>query len=124
MPLVSISNAQRAPVLWANWRSTVYHGLPTRLYAAGSGVGGYRLYWPNLSGEATGLGNRDRPACWATAGDRGKGQQSRSLLQWTALNTAVVHLQQASGSREPTSGRATAMLPNHGDVALYQAYWV
>jgi len=37
MPLVSISNAQRAPVPWGNWRSTVYHGLPTRLYAAGSG---------------------------------------------------------------------------------------
>jgi glycosyltransferase involved in cell wall biosynthesis len=44
MPLVSISNAQRAPVLWANWRSTVYHGLPTRLYAAGSGDGGYLAF--------------------------------------------------------------------------------
>ena len=44
MPLVSISNAQRAPVPWGNWRSTVYHGLPTRLYAAGSGDGGYLAF--------------------------------------------------------------------------------
>jgi glycosyltransferase involved in cell wall biosynthesis len=30
--LVSISNAQRKPLSWANWRGTVYHGLPTQLY--------------------------------------------------------------------------------------------
>ena len=28
MPLVSISDAQRAPVPWANWCGTVHHGLP------------------------------------------------------------------------------------------------
>src|ERR1700739_175352 len=28
MPLVSISTAQRAPMPWANWYGTVYHGLP------------------------------------------------------------------------------------------------
>jgi glycosyltransferase involved in cell wall biosynthesis len=44
MPLVSISNAQRAPVPWANWCSTVYHGLPTNLYAAGCGDGGYLAF--------------------------------------------------------------------------------
>src|ERR1700730_3105026 len=44
MPLVSISKAQRAPVPWANWFGTVYHGLPTRLYAAGSGDGGYLAF--------------------------------------------------------------------------------
>jgi glycosyltransferase involved in cell wall biosynthesis len=33
MPLVSISNAQRAPLPWANWYGTVYHGLPTAHYA-------------------------------------------------------------------------------------------
>jgi glycosyltransferase involved in cell wall biosynthesis len=31
MPLVSISNDQRKPVPWANWVSTVYHGLPKEL---------------------------------------------------------------------------------------------
>ena len=28
MKLVSISNAQRAPLAWANWIATVHHGLP------------------------------------------------------------------------------------------------
>jgi glycosyltransferase involved in cell wall biosynthesis len=28
VPLVSISDAQRGPVPWANWLGTVYHGLP------------------------------------------------------------------------------------------------
>jgi glycosyltransferase involved in cell wall biosynthesis len=30
-PLVSISNAQRAPMPWANWAGTIHHGLPERL---------------------------------------------------------------------------------------------
>lgn len=32
MPMVSISDAQRRPVSWANWQATVYHGLPSDLY--------------------------------------------------------------------------------------------
>ena len=44
MPLVSISNAQRAPLPWANWYGTVYHGLPTSLYARGCGDGGYLAF--------------------------------------------------------------------------------
>ena len=28
MPVVSISDAQRAPLRWLNWYATVYHGLP------------------------------------------------------------------------------------------------
>ena len=28
MPVVSISNAQRQPLPWLDWRATVYHGLP------------------------------------------------------------------------------------------------
>jgi len=44
MPLVSISNAQRRPVPCANWRGTIYHGLPTDLYALGKGSGGYLAF--------------------------------------------------------------------------------
>ena len=44
MPLVSISNAQRAPMPWANWYGTVYHGLPSNLYAGGCGDGGYLAF--------------------------------------------------------------------------------
>jgi glycosyltransferase involved in cell wall biosynthesis len=51
MPLVSISNAQRAPVTWANWYSTVHHGLPTSLYARGTGDGGYLAFLGRISPE-------------------------------------------------------------------------
>ena len=32
MPVVSISDSQRAPLSWLNWCGTVYHGLPQSLY--------------------------------------------------------------------------------------------
>ena len=32
MPLVSISDNQRRPMPWANWRATVHHGLPRDLH--------------------------------------------------------------------------------------------
>src|SRR5947208_2602158 len=32
MPVISISNAQREPLPWANWQGTVYHGLPEDLF--------------------------------------------------------------------------------------------
>ena len=32
IPLVSISDAQRTPLSWANWQGTVYHGLPRGLH--------------------------------------------------------------------------------------------
>jgi glycosyltransferase involved in cell wall biosynthesis len=32
VPLVSISDAQRAPLPWAGWAGTVYHGMPTTLF--------------------------------------------------------------------------------------------
>src|SRR5712671_6836643 len=44
MPLVSISNAQRGPMPWANWYGTVYHGLPRSLYDLGCGDGGYLAF--------------------------------------------------------------------------------
>ncbi|HEY0885972.1 MAG TPA: glycosyltransferase family 4 protein [Ramlibacter sp.] len=32
-PMVSISESQRAPLPWLNWRATVHHGLPAGLYS-------------------------------------------------------------------------------------------
>jgi glycosyltransferase involved in cell wall biosynthesis len=32
-PVVSISNAQRQPLPFANWQATIYHGLPMDLYS-------------------------------------------------------------------------------------------
>ena len=51
MPLVSISDAQRAPVPWARWQGTVHHGLPTDLYLPGRGDGGYLAFIGRISPE-------------------------------------------------------------------------
>jgi len=44
MPLVSISNAQREPLAWANWLATVYHGLPENLYRPRTAPGTYLAF--------------------------------------------------------------------------------
>jgi glycosyltransferase involved in cell wall biosynthesis len=51
MPLVSISDAQRAPLSWANWYETVLHGLPRDLYRLGSGAGGYLAFLGRIAPE-------------------------------------------------------------------------
>ena len=60
MPLVSISDAQRTPVRWANWQGTVHHGLPpsfTRQAAARAAIS---------------------PSSGASARKRGRSARSRS----------------------------------------------
>jgi glycosyltransferase involved in cell wall biosynthesis len=44
MPMVSISDAQRKPVSWANWHATVYHGLPGELYGLHPNPGSYLAF--------------------------------------------------------------------------------
>jgi glycosyltransferase involved in cell wall biosynthesis len=44
VPLVSISDAQRQPMPWANWRATVYQGLPHDLYRFHPDPGGYLAF--------------------------------------------------------------------------------
>jgi glycosyltransferase involved in cell wall biosynthesis len=51
MNLVSISEAQRTPVKWANWVGTVHHGLPTDLYAAKEQPGKYLAFLGRISPE-------------------------------------------------------------------------
>ncbi len=51
MPLVSISNAQRAPVPKANFAGTVHHGIPVDLHRAGTGAGGYLAFLGRISPE-------------------------------------------------------------------------
>src|SRR5581483_1862610 len=49
--LVSISNAQRAPLSWANWVATVYHGLPEDLYKPQERHGSYLAFLARISPE-------------------------------------------------------------------------
>jgi glycosyltransferase involved in cell wall biosynthesis len=51
MPLVSISNAQREPVAWANWQATVYHGLPRDLYTFHPEPGQYLAFLGRIAPE-------------------------------------------------------------------------
>ncbi len=50
-PLVSISDAQRRPLPRANWLDTVYHGLPTDLYAFREEAGTYLAFLGRVSPE-------------------------------------------------------------------------
>ena len=51
MPVVSISNSQREPLPHANWRATIYHGLPQDLYACNAAPGGYLAFVGRISPE-------------------------------------------------------------------------
>ena len=51
VPLVSISNDQRAPLPHANWRATVYHGLPRALHTFRADGGEYLLFIGRISPE-------------------------------------------------------------------------
>ncbi|MBX6322304.1 MAG: glycosyltransferase family 4 protein [Rhodospirillaceae bacterium] len=51
MPLVSISEAQRRPLPWANWAATVLHGLPGGCYGDRGGRGGYLAFVGRISPE-------------------------------------------------------------------------
>lgn len=51
MPMVSISDAQRKPVAWANWQATVYHGLPRDLYTFHQKPGQYLAFLGRIAPE-------------------------------------------------------------------------
>jgi glycosyltransferase involved in cell wall biosynthesis len=50
-PLVSISDSQRAPLPFANWQQTVYHGLPTDLLPFSAEPGSYFAFLGRISPE-------------------------------------------------------------------------
>jgi glycosyltransferase involved in cell wall biosynthesis len=51
MPLISISNAQRRPLWWLNWKRTVYHGLPPETFRLQRKVGKYLAFLGRISPE-------------------------------------------------------------------------
>jgi len=50
-PLVSISNSQREPLPWANWRATIYHGLDLRRFRFNPSPGTYLAFLGRISPE-------------------------------------------------------------------------
>ena len=51
MPVVSISDAQRAPLPWVNWLGTVYHGVPENLYTFRETPGTYLAFIGRIAPE-------------------------------------------------------------------------
>jgi glycosyltransferase involved in cell wall biosynthesis len=51
VPVVSISNSQKTPLPWINWRGTVHHGLPLDLYAYQKNQGSYLAFVGRISPE-------------------------------------------------------------------------
>jgi len=51
MPVISISQAQRKPLCWANWVGNVYHGLPPQSLALGQGKGQYLAFLGRIAPE-------------------------------------------------------------------------
>ncbi len=51
VPLVSISNDQRLPIDFANWQTTVYHGLPRDLFSFSDHTQGYLAFLGRMSPE-------------------------------------------------------------------------
>ena len=51
MPLISISDAQRTPIPWANWIATVYHGLSTTQFTLSDSTDNYLAFVGRVSPE-------------------------------------------------------------------------
>jgi glycosyltransferase involved in cell wall biosynthesis len=51
IPLISISNEQRRPIPFANWKGTIYHGLLLNAYELNSEGGDYLAYIGRISPE-------------------------------------------------------------------------
>ena len=51
MPLVSISDAQRLPLSWANWQGTVHHGMPKDKFVPCFDSGRYLAFLGRVSPE-------------------------------------------------------------------------
>ncbi|MDR4478984.1 MAG: glycosyltransferase family 4 protein [Nitrospira sp.] len=51
LPLVSISDAQREPIPWANWQATIHHGLPQDLYTFHADHGKYLVFLGRVAPE-------------------------------------------------------------------------
>jgi glycosyltransferase involved in cell wall biosynthesis len=51
VPVISISDAQREPLPWANWQGTIHHGLPRDSFSLGAGRGGYLAFLGRTSPE-------------------------------------------------------------------------
>lgn len=51
LPLISVSDAQREPLPWANWQATIHPGLPKSLYTPRHNQGEYLVFLGRVAPE-------------------------------------------------------------------------
>lgn len=117
MPVISISNAQRKPLPWANWLGTVYHGLPPSSLPFNSVGGEYLAFLGRISPEkgldraieiAVRMGMKLKIAAKIDRADRSYFERVIEPL----LNNPLIEFVGEVGHREKGEflGKATALL--------------
>ena len=117
MPVVSISDAQRAPLPWANWLGTVYHGLPKDLYTFRETPGTYLAFLGRISPEkgveqAIAIAQRvGMPLKIAAKVDRADREYFQEVVQPLLKHSLVEYVGEVGGDNKDTFlGEAYALL--------------
>jgi glycosyltransferase involved in cell wall biosynthesis len=116
-PMVSISDSQRAPLPWVNWRATVHHGLPLGLYSFHPQAQGYFAFVGRISPEkradraieiAKACGMPLRIAAKVDAADR---DYFHAVIEPLLTHPLVTYLGEVDdAAKDELLGNATALL--------------
>jgi glycosyltransferase involved in cell wall biosynthesis len=117
MPVVSISNSQRAPLPWVNWLGTVYHGLPEDLYTFRETPGTYLAFLGRIAPEkgieqAIAIAQRvGIPLKIAAKVDRADREYFQEVVQPLLKNSLVEYVGEVGeGKKDAFLGEAYALL--------------
>jgi glycosyltransferase involved in cell wall biosynthesis len=118
MPVVSISDSQRAPLPWLNWLGTVYHGLPEDLYTFRETPGTYLAFLGRIAPEkgveqAIAIAQRaGMPLKIAAKVDRADGEYFREVVQPLLRRHSLVEYvgEVGEGDKDTFLGEAYALL--------------
>lgn len=117
MPVVSISDAQRAPLPWVNWLGTVYHGLPEDLYTFRETPGTYLAFLGRIAPEkgveqAIAIAQQaSMPLKIAAKIDRADREYFREVVQPLLKHSLVEYVGEVGGDlKDAFLGEAYALL--------------
>jgi len=117
MPVVSISDAQRAPLPSVNWLGTVYHGLPEDLYTFRETPGTYLAFLGRISPEkgveqAIAIAQRvGMPLKIAAKVDRADREYFQEEVQPLLKHSLVEYIGEVGGdNKDAFLGQASALL--------------
>jgi len=117
IPVVSISDAQRAPLPWGNWLGTVYHGLPEDLYTFRETPGTYLAFLGRISPEkgveqAIAIAQRvGMPLKIAAKVDRADREYFQEEVQPLLKHSLVEYIGEVGGdNKDAFLGQASALL--------------